>query len=96
MLRGSGTNLKMLDYAAHGALVLSTEIGARGLGFVTGTHYVSFPPDELARTLDSLLPELPSPRVDVRTAARAHVEQTLFVARDCRSHRAPAKNRMIS
>ena len=36
MLHGSGTNLKMLDYAAHGALVLSTEIGARGLGFVAG------------------------------------------------------------
>jgi glycosyltransferase involved in cell wall biosynthesis len=75
MLRGSGTNLKMLDYAAHGALVLSTEIGARGLGFAPDTHYVSFPPSELARTLDSLLPELPSPRVEVRTAARAHVEQ---------------------
>jgi hypothetical protein len=28
----------------------------------------------LARTLDSLRPELPSPRVAVRTAARAHVE----------------------
>ena len=36
MRRGSGTNLKMLDYAAHGTLVLSTEIGARGLGFVAG------------------------------------------------------------
>ena len=74
MLRGSGTNLKMLDYAAHGALVLSTEVGARGLGFAPDTHYVSFPPGELARTLDSLRPELPSPRVAVRTAARAHVE----------------------
>jgi glycosyltransferase involved in cell wall biosynthesis len=75
MLRGSGTNLKMLDYAAHGALVLSTEIGARGLGFAPDTHYVSFPPGELARTLDSLRPELPSPRIAVRTAARTHVEQ---------------------
>jgi len=75
MLRGSGTNLKMLDYAAHGALVLSTAIGARGLGFAPGTHYVSFLPGELAQTLESLLPELPSPRVAVRTAARAHVEQ---------------------
>ena len=75
MLRGSGTNLKMLDYAAHGALALSTEIGARGLGFVADTHYVSFPPNGLARTLESLEPELPSPRAAVRTAARAHVEQ---------------------
>ena len=75
MLRGSGTNLKMLDYAAHGTLALSTEIGARGLGFIAGTHYVSFLPDALAPTLDTLVPELPSPRVAVRTAAREHVEQ---------------------
>ena len=75
MLRGSGTNLKMLDYAAHGTLVLSTEIGARGLGFVAGTHYLCFPPDGLAQTLQSLESELPSPRVAVRMAARTHVEQ---------------------
>lgn len=31
MLRGSGTNLKMLDYIAAGIPVLSTPIGARGL-----------------------------------------------------------------
>ena len=75
MLRGSGTNLKMLDYAAYGALVLSTEIGARGLGFVAGTHYLSFAPDELAQTLDALEPELPSPRAAIRAAAREHVER---------------------
>jgi glycosyltransferase involved in cell wall biosynthesis len=75
MRRGSGTNLKMLDYAAHGALVLSTEIGARGLGFVAGTHYVSFLPDGLAKALELLEPELPSPRAAIRTAARARVEQ---------------------
>jgi glycosyltransferase involved in cell wall biosynthesis len=74
MLRGSGTNLKMLDYAAHGALVLSTEVGARGLGFVAGTHYVPTAPERLAQTLDALVPELPSPRLAMRTAARRHVE----------------------
>jgi glycosyltransferase involved in cell wall biosynthesis len=75
MRRGSGTNLKMLDYAAHGTLVLSTEIGARGLDFIAGTHYVSFAPDELGATLDALAPELPSPRTSVRAAAREHVER---------------------
>ena len=50
----SGTNLKMLDYAAHGALVLSTEVGARGLGFVGNTHYVTFAPDGLAAALQAL------------------------------------------
>jgi len=34
MLGGSGTNLKMLDYAGHGLLILSTPTGARGLAFV--------------------------------------------------------------
>ena len=33
MLHGSGTNMKMLDYLAAGIPVISTEIGARGLGF---------------------------------------------------------------
>ncbi len=74
MLRGSGTNLKMLDYAAHGAMVLSTEIGARGLGFVEGTHYLGFEPDRLAATLASLESELPSPRMAMREAARRYVE----------------------
>jgi len=55
--------------------VLSTEVGARGLGFVADTHYISFPPDRLAQTLASLAPELPSPRLPMRTAAREFVEQ---------------------
>ena len=75
MLRGSGTNLKMLDYAAHGALVLSTEVGARGLGFVAGTHHVEFAPDRLVETLEALEIELPSPRLPIRAAARQRVEQ---------------------
>jgi len=75
MRRGSGTNLKMLDYAAHGTLVLSTDVGARGLGFVAGTHYVSFAPDGLAATLAALQSELPSPRTSMRAAARELVEQ---------------------
>lgn len=76
MRRGSGTNLKMLDYAAHGALVLSTEVGARGLGFVADTHYIQVQPDRLAQTLEALEPETPSPRLPLRAAARQHVEQS--------------------
>ncbi len=75
MLRGSGTNLKMLDYAAHGALVLSTEVGARGLGFVADTHHVEFAPDRLAEALRALETELPSPRWAMRAAARQRVER---------------------
>jgi glycosyltransferase involved in cell wall biosynthesis len=36
MLTGSGTNLKMLDYMANGIPVISTEVGARGLGIPKG------------------------------------------------------------
>lgn len=75
MLRGSGTNLKMLDYAAHGALVLSTEIGARGLGFIADVHFLAHSPDRLAQSLDALVSELPSPRVTMRAAARKLVEE---------------------
>ncbi len=36
MLTGSGTNLKMLDYMANGIPVVSTKVGARGLGIPVG------------------------------------------------------------
>jgi glycosyltransferase involved in cell wall biosynthesis len=39
MRLGSGTNLKMLDYALAGVPVLSTEFGARGLGLGQNTHF---------------------------------------------------------
>jgi glycosyltransferase involved in cell wall biosynthesis len=74
MLRGSGTNLKMLDYAAHGALALSTEVGARGLRMAPGTHYLPVDAATLPQSLRTLLPLLPSPHLAIRTAARAHVE----------------------
>ena len=36
---GSGTNLKMLDYALAGMPIVSTAFGARGLGLEAGAHY---------------------------------------------------------
>jgi glycosyltransferase involved in cell wall biosynthesis len=38
MLRGSGTNLKIVEYAAAGAPVISTPLGARGTAFEPGVH----------------------------------------------------------
>ena len=38
MCRGSGTNIKMLDYFAAGAPTIATPIGARGLGAEHGVH----------------------------------------------------------
>lgn len=40
MLGGSGTNLKMHEYAAAGLLMVSTRFGARGSVWQAGLHYV--------------------------------------------------------
>ena len=41
VVSGSGSNLKMLDYAAAGLPILSTSFGARGFEFNAGEHYLS-------------------------------------------------------
>jgi glycosyltransferase involved in cell wall biosynthesis len=51
MMSGSGSNLKMLDYAAAGLPILSTPFGARGFEFDAGAHY-------LPAALDNFLLEL--------------------------------------
>lgn len=75
MESGSGTNLKMLDYAGHGLLVLSTPVGARGLAFVAGEHYIEAALADFAQTLQALEPEAPAPHLALRTAARSVAEQ---------------------
>jgi len=52
MAAGSGTNLKMLQYAAAGLPIVSTEFGARGLGFVAGEHYVAADLHALVAAID--------------------------------------------
>lgn len=42
MTSGSGTNLKMLDYAAAGLLILSTPFGGRGGVLQEGVDYLAF------------------------------------------------------
>lgn len=76
MLSGSGTNLKMLDYAGHGALVLSTPVGARGLGLEPDVHHLQAELDGFAGILAGLAAEAPGPRPALRAAARARVEAT--------------------
>jgi len=54
---GAGTNLKMLDYLAHGAPVVSTSVGARGLPLTDGLELriaqLSTFPDVLSNVLDN-------------------------------------------
>jgi glycosyltransferase involved in cell wall biosynthesis len=69
---GSGTNLKMLDYALAGAPVVSSVFGARGLGMAPGREYLECEPGELAAGLRRLFAE-PEAVVAARVeAARAH------------------------
>ena len=73
MLSGSGTNLKQLEYMAMGIPVVSTPVGARGIGFKTEVEgfiedIVSFP----AKV--KLLISNPSLRARVGTNARIFVK----------------------
>jgi glycosyltransferase involved in cell wall biosynthesis len=67
---GSGTNVKMLDYAAAGTPVVSSAFGARGLGFAPGEHYAEAAPARLAAVLETVAAE---PEAETRRrAARAY------------------------
>ncbi len=72
---GSGTNLKMLDYALAGLPVISSPVGARGLGLTPGAHYVEADPQELARALRDLAAEPREESAGRAAAARAVVEE---------------------
>jgi glycosyltransferase involved in cell wall biosynthesis len=70
MRSGSGTNLKMLEYAGAGIPVISSAFGARGLGLVAGEHYVEAGPAELAAALAALADEPAD--VTAQRVRRAH------------------------
>ena len=70
MTSGSGTNLKMLDYAAAGLPIVSTRFGARGLDLEPGVHYLAAEADALAPALAGFDGAAAAARVE---AARAHV-----------------------
>ena len=65
---GSGTNLKMLDYARPVVPILSTRFGARGVGLEAGTHYEEA--EDLTAGLRSL-GALPAEALAQRTRAAA-------------------------
>jgi glycosyltransferase involved in cell wall biosynthesis len=73
---GSGTNLKMLDYAASGAPLISTEVGVRGLGMEPGRHFASMEPNGLAAAVAAVRDEPAKPVAARVAAARARVEES--------------------
>ncbi|MDA0182391.1 glycosyltransferase family 4 protein [Solirubrobacter phytolaccae] len=74
MRSGSGSNLKMLDYALGGVPLVSSTFGARGFDVEPGTHYLPAEPEELPTVLAALHDE-PFAITETRVAtARDHVE----------------------
>lgn len=55
LFTGAGTNLKMLDYMAHGAPIVTTEVGARGLPLQDGLHARISAPESFISSLAHLL-----------------------------------------
>jgi glycosyltransferase involved in cell wall biosynthesis len=75
MTSGSGTNIKMLTYAAAGVPLISSAFGARGLELVPDEHFVAAEPHELAAAL-SLVADEPVERTRARAdRARRHVRE---------------------
>jgi len=72
---GSGTNLKMLDYALAGTPVVSTVFGARGFDFEPERHFEPMQPTGLAEALERLAAR-PQDVLAARTQAAAdHVRE---------------------
>lgn len=67
MVTGSGTNLKLLEYAAAGLPILSTPFGARGGVLMPGTHLVQAELEDFASALVALL----GPEAEAERQARA-------------------------
>ena len=76
MRYGSGTNLKMLDYALAGVPVLSTTFGARGLGLEAGAHYGVIGDDGLAPALAAFREAAPDAVAARARAAHDRVAET--------------------
>lgn len=74
VLQGSGTRLKILEAMASGCAVVSTTIGAEGLGATDGVELVLADlPETMARAIVALLAD-PERRAALAARARAFVE----------------------
>lgn len=76
MVSGSGTNLKMLEYAAAGLPILSTPFGGRGGILEPEKHYHAAEIDAFPSALKALLaPDMQAARARMRDAARQQAAQ---------------------
>jgi glycosyltransferase involved in cell wall biosynthesis len=75
MTQGSGSNLKMLDYALAGLPVISTAFGARGLDLEPGRHYIEAEVEALPAALAGLGGEAPETTAARVAAFRDHAQR---------------------
>ena len=74
MQNGSGTNLKMLEYAAAGVPILSTRVGIRGLGFRPDVDVFTAPLDDFTAAIRRVQQTSPARLQRMATRARRHAE----------------------
>lgn len=75
VLVGAGTRIKLLEAAAHGVPIVSTRLGAEGLGLQNGQHlWLADAPDRFAAAVHDALSR-PSERRRRARAAQARVER---------------------
>jgi glycosyltransferase involved in cell wall biosynthesis len=74
VISGSGTNLKLIEYAAAGVPVVSTDFGARGIGFSAGREYVPATAEAFADGIKTLLGQARGERESMARNARRLIE----------------------
>lgn len=74
MMYGSGTNLKMLEYFAYGIPVITTPVGARGLGVENKKHCLICEIDEFNKTILDFKKYSQTKKDELAINARKHVE----------------------
>jgi hypothetical protein len=75
MTTGSGTNLKMLDYAAAGLLIVSTPFGGRGGFLQADIDFIASEIESLPMVLNQLTEQGIEPYRSLMVHARYVVEQ---------------------
>jgi glycosyltransferase involved in cell wall biosynthesis len=75
MTEGSGTNIKMLEYAAAGLVVLSTPVGAREVPLRAGVDFIQSELEDMERTLGELQSGDPSVRHGIGSRARRTIAE---------------------
>lgn len=81
MREGSGSNVKLADYLAHGLFVVTTEFGRRGYPNEVNEHLAVVTLEEFARTLSAVLVKEPLFSSEARDRRRALFDQLLSMRR---------------